>query len=161
MKFLLIFFISLILFQCSKEKLVYWCGDRECRNEKERIAYFKKNMVIEMKEASKKNEDEKIKSKKIKDKAKLEKKNKIKKEKELKKQAKINEKLTLEQTTGDEKKKKLFDSNVEDDNKIQSTKTKIIVKKRSVKIKNFDHIRKILINENNKKPFPDVNRVPE
>jgi len=159
MRFLFIIVISLILFQCSKEELVYWCGDHKCKNEKERIAYFKKNMVIEMRNLSQINEDKK---KKAKTEAKLEKKKKIKKQKELKKQAKINKKLTLDKSKDEDiTKKKLFESNVDYENRIESIKKTTVVKKRSVKIESFDQISNIIVKENDKKSFPNINRVPE
>ena len=159
MRLLFILFLSLILVQCSKEELVYWCGDHQCKNEKERIAYFEKNMVIEMKKLSEISEDKKKESK---TKAKLEKKKKIKKQKELKKQAKINEKLTLDKSKDkDIVKKKLFESNVDYENRIESIEKRAVVKKRSIKIESFDQISNIIIKENNKKSFPNINRVPE
>ena len=53
MKFLYFLLIFILLSNCSGNKSVYWCGDHACVNEKERIAYFKKNMVIEIKDATK------------------------------------------------------------------------------------------------------------
>ena len=50
------FFIILILFfisSCSNNKGVYWCGDHPCINKKEKEAYFKKNMVVEIRNAKK------------------------------------------------------------------------------------------------------------
>ena len=49
--FLLIFFI---IVSCSSSKQVYWCGDHPCVNKKEKIAYFKETMIVEIKELDKK-----------------------------------------------------------------------------------------------------------
>ena len=38
---------------CSNGKRVYWCGDHACINNKEKEAYFKKTMIVEIKELSK------------------------------------------------------------------------------------------------------------
>ena len=51
-----IFFILFILFlsiSCASNKSVYWCGDHPCINKKEKEAFFKKNMVVEMRSANK------------------------------------------------------------------------------------------------------------
>ena len=48
--YLIIFFV---IIGCSTNKVVYWCGDHPCINKKEKVAYFKKNMVVEMRSAKK------------------------------------------------------------------------------------------------------------
>tara|TARA_Y100000590_G_scaffold469324_1_gene656170 strand:+ start:2489 stop:3091 length:603 start_codon:yes stop_codon:yes gene_type:complete len=110
--FLLIFFIFA---NCSKNNTVFWCGDHPCINKKEKEAYFKKTMIVEVKELKEftktdETEIEKItqqaridEKKRIKDEKefakniKLEEKNKIKREKELAKQARINEKKRIKE----------------------------------------------------------------
>ena len=47
---LLIFFLSL---GCAQHKGVYWCGDHPCINKKEKEAYFKKTMIVEVKHIEK------------------------------------------------------------------------------------------------------------
>ena len=99
----------LLTTSCGSNKDVYWCGDHPCLNNKEKKAYFKKNMVIEMKSAKKtdyKNnseieqimqeaqEKEKIRIKNDKNalkQKKLEEKKRIKEEKKLAKQIKSEE----------------------------------------------------------------------
>ena len=160
MRFLLIFFMIFFVTECSKEKLVYWCGDHACVNEKERVTYFEKTMTIEMRKANDNTKKDKEKAKEIKEKLKAEKKYKTKKAKEMKKQAKINKKLEI-QSKKEGKKEKLFESNVKYNNKIKLAKKRVVKKKRSIKIKSFDQISKIITNENKKKSYPDINRVPE
>tara|TARA_Y100000590_G_scaffold392236_1_gene469511 strand:- start:34 stop:612 length:579 start_codon:yes stop_codon:yes gene_type:complete len=105
----------LFLFSCSNNKVVYWCGDHACVNKKEKDAYFKKNMIIEVKNIENKkkgknskneeiikqvkNEQKKLakKDKELAKKNKLEKKIKLKKEKELAKQIKLEEKRILKE----------------------------------------------------------------
>jgi hypothetical protein len=55
MKNIIIFFILFIIAGCTSEKLVYWCGDHQCINKKERKAYFEKTMVVEVKKLKKRN----------------------------------------------------------------------------------------------------------
>ena len=44
-----------MIISCSSNKVVYWCGDHPCINKKEKKAYFKKNMIVEMKSIKSKN----------------------------------------------------------------------------------------------------------
>ena len=53
MKFFFFLFILLLTISCGSDKGVYWCGDHPCINKKEKEAYFKKNMVVEMRSAKK------------------------------------------------------------------------------------------------------------
>jgi len=39
----------LLLSNCSNQKKVFWCGDHACLNNKEKKAYFKKTMIVELK----------------------------------------------------------------------------------------------------------------
>ena len=42
--------IFAIIVGCSTSKGVYWCGDHPCINKKEREAYFKKTMIVEIRD---------------------------------------------------------------------------------------------------------------
>ena len=55
MKNLLFLFILFMIISCSTNKNVYWCGDHPCINKKEKEAYFKKTMIIEIKDLKNKN----------------------------------------------------------------------------------------------------------
>ena len=48
-------FIFLILVNCTNQDRVYWCGDHPCIDKKEREAYFKKTMTVEIKESKMKD----------------------------------------------------------------------------------------------------------
>ena len=48
MKNLLFIIIFFLVIGCSNNKQVYWCGDHACVNKKEREEYFKKNMIVEV-----------------------------------------------------------------------------------------------------------------
>ena len=49
MRLIMFVLLTLILFSCGKKiDGVYWCGDHACINEKERLAYFQKTMIIEV-----------------------------------------------------------------------------------------------------------------
>ena len=107
--------MTFLLFSCSSNESVYWCGEHACINNKEKEAYFKKTMIIEKRELIKQNkekkseleiikkqagvEDEKIikKEKKLTARKRLEKKEKIKGKKELAKQARLEEKRRIKE----------------------------------------------------------------
>ena len=95
MKYLIIFIFSFLLFTCTNSKKVYWCGDHACINDKEKEAYFKKTMIVEIRELSKKNKKSKSEFEMIKKQAGLEQKKEIKNEKELVKIARLEEKRRI------------------------------------------------------------------
>ena len=97
MKYLILLISSLLLFACSNGKRVYWCGDHACINNKEKEAYFKKTMIVEIKELSKQNKKSKSELEIIKKQAGLEQKKEIKNEKELAKQARLDEKRRMKE----------------------------------------------------------------
>ena len=97
MKYLILLIFSLLLFACSNGKRVYWCGDHACINNKEREAYFKKTMIVEIKELSKQKKKSKSELEIIKKQAGLEQKKEIKNEKELAKQARLDEKRRMKE----------------------------------------------------------------
>ena len=121
--YIIIFFV---VFSCANNKVIYWCGDHPCINKKEKEAYFKKNMVVEMRNAKKtdyKNNSEinqlmqearekekirikndksslkqaRLEEKKLAKQIKLEEKRRIKEEKKLAKQIKLEEKRRIKE----------------------------------------------------------------
>ena len=97
MKYLILLIFSLLVFACSNGKRVYWCGDHACINNKEKEAYFKKTMIVEIRELSKQNKKSKSELEIIKKQAGLEQKKEIKNEKELTKQARLEEKKIIKE----------------------------------------------------------------
>ena len=110
--FIVLFF--LFVTACSNNKNVYWCGDHPCIDDKERENYFKKTMIVEVRELSKEKKksseiqkiiqqaslEEKKRIKNEKNLAKitrLEEKRRIKEEKELAKQIRLEEKMRIKQ----------------------------------------------------------------
>ena len=110
--FLCVFFL---IFSCTNNKSVYWCGDHPCINNKEKEAYFKKTMIVEVRELKKESnkdisefekllkqaqvdEKKRIMSKKgLAKQVRLEEKRRIKEEKELAKQVRLEEKRRIEE----------------------------------------------------------------
>ena len=126
MKNLIFLFIFFMTISCASNKGVYWCGDHPCINKKEKEAYFKKNMIVEMRSTKitdYKNNSEieklmqqarekekvriknekslskkaKLEAKKLAKKNKLEEKRLIREEKELAKQIKLDEKRQIKE----------------------------------------------------------------
>ena len=54
MKILVCLIILFILTSCSTDKDTFWCGDHRCINKKEKEDYFKKTMIVEIKDLKKK-----------------------------------------------------------------------------------------------------------
>ena len=58
MKTFIFFLILIFITSCSSNKSVYWCGDHACSNNKEKENYFKKTMIVEVRNLDKeKNND--------------------------------------------------------------------------------------------------------
>ena len=175
MKYLILFASFMFLFGCSGDKSVYWCGDHACVNKKEKEAYFKKNMVVEMKSAKKtdyKNNSEikqlmqeaegkekirikndkssskqvKLEEKKLAKQIELEEKRQIKEEKKLAKQIKLEEKKQ------NKKKKKSSIKKIDGNNEKQ-------LKKAEINLSEFSEIVEKITRKNTFKPYPDINDI--
>ena len=92
MKTLLYLIILFIFTSCSTDKDAYWCGDRACINKKEKEAYFKKTMIVEIKNLEKKTSKNSSEIEKIIQQARKGEKKRIKEEKNMAKQAKLKDK---------------------------------------------------------------------
>ena len=97
MKILLYLFLLFIIISCSNTKKVYWCGDHPCINAKEKKAYFKKTMIVEIKEFDETANKNKSEVAKIMKQAKVEEKKRIKNEKYLAKQVRLEEKMRIKE----------------------------------------------------------------
>ena len=83
--FFIIFFIAIS--SCTSHNKVYWCGDHACINKKEREAYFKKTMIVEVRNLKAKDVKKDPKLEKIVKQEILSEKERLKNEKKLQKQA--------------------------------------------------------------------------
>ena len=72
-----------MIISCSANKGVYWCGDHSCINKKEKEAYFKKTMIVEIKDLKNKNYKSSTEYERIMQQAQLDEKKRIKGEKDL------------------------------------------------------------------------------
>ena len=158
MKFLYFLLIFILFSNCSGNKSVYWCGDHACVNEKERIAYFEKNMMIEIRDAAKSTKEDLKRKKEIQKQVKIESKRNRKIENELKKRVKLEKKIKL----NEEKKSKSPTKVVNLTKKIETNNKKVIYKENTelIKDKDFNSIAKKIMDTNKSKSYPDINNVP-
>ena len=175
MKNLLFLFILFIIISCSSNKIVYWCGDHPCINKKEKEAYFKKTMIIEIKDLKNKDYKDNSEITKIMQRAQLSKKEVIKSEKNLLKQARLKEKNRIREEKELTKQIKLEEKK-RIKNEKKSSKRKIIVNqkkqlKKSIKLEAGTEDIKIeksksselvikITKKNSLKPYPDINDIP-
>ncbi len=175
-----------MIFACSNNKITYWCGDHPCINKKEKEAYFKKTMTVEMKILDKKeknnnsdieevlkqarlNEEKRIKNEKLTAKQlKIDKKNKIKEEKRLARQAKIEEKRRIKEekklAKQIKKNKKIMEKDIKTGELVTESTQSVEIGSKSTVIEidtaKFDDLVDKIIKRNSTRPFPDINDIP-
>ena len=176
--FIVLFF--LFVTACSNNKNVYWCGDHPCIDDKERENYFKKTMIVEVRELSK----EKKKSseiQKIIQQASLEEKKRIRNEKNLAKITRLEEKRRIKeekdlakQIQKDEKQKIKQEKDLTE--QIQKDKKKIIKKDKEgskqkvlidtgivnieIEATKFNKLVEKITKKNLFRPYPNINDIP-
>ena len=126
--YLLCFF--LILSGCSNDKITYWCGDHPCINKSEKEAYFKKTMIVEVKEFDKKKIKESSEIEKILLQAQDKEKTRIKNEKTLSKIEKLERKRKIKEQKNLVKKQKIIEKKKLKEERAQLKREKFIEKKR-------------------------------
>ena len=107
MKILTFIILFLIISSCANRNKTFWCGDHPCINIKERKAYFKENLIIEVRELNKKNKEEMSKIEKIIKQTRISEKKRTREEKKISKQIKAEERRKLEEEKELAKKMKL------------------------------------------------------
>ena len=137
--------ISIFIFGCSVGKGVYWCGDHPCINNKEKEAYFKKTMIVEVRNYNKGKINDNSEIEKLLDQAKLDEKRRILSEKELAKQTKIEEKELAKQIKLEEKNRIKEEKELSKQIKLEEKKR---IKEEKELSKQIDE--KKMINENSK-----------
>ena len=147
MKNLFFLFILFMIISCSSNKVVYWCGDHPCINKKEKKAYFKKNMIVEMKSIKSKNYKNNSEIEKIMQESQKKEKIRIKEEKDLAKQINLEEKRRIK---GEKKSYK---------RKIYVNKEKQL-KKAEIDLDEFSELVEKITKKNTFKPYPDINEIP-
>ena len=170
MKNIYILILLLMISGCIYNDKVYWCGDHPCINKKEREAYFKKNMIVEVKSKNDKKNINKSQIEKILNEAKLQEKTRIKNEKNLiklekKKIKRLKKEAKIEKKRLKKEEKELAKQIKKDEKKqIKNKKIKKNVKIKEIKNENiqqskFNDLVKRITQENNLKPYPDINDI--
>ena len=172
---LLFLFILFIIISCSPNRGVYWCGDHPCINKKEKEAYFKKTMIVEIKGSKNKNYKNISEIEKIMQEAQSKEKKRIKDEKDLTKQIKLEQKKQIKEEKNLAKQIKLEEKRRIKDEK-KSSKRKIIVSQKKqlkkkvdldagitnteIKLGKFSELVEKITKKNTFRPYPDINDVP-
>ena len=176
MKYLVIFIFLFLLFACSNSKSVYWCGDHACINNEEKESYFKKTMIVEMRELGKNNKKGKSEFETIIKQAGLEQKKEIKNKKELSKLVKLEKKRDCFEQKGFHAKmmcklslKKdgssgatTFDKPKKEKN-VPLTKKNVIntdIAKISIVSTKFSELMENITKKNMLRPYPNINDIP-
>ena len=186
MRIILILSLLLIVVNCSSGKQVYWCGDHPCANKKEREAYFKKTMTVEIKEMGKKKKSDKSKLAKILEQAEIDQNKNVKNDNDLAKQRRLEEKekikeqkammkqAKIEQKKRAKEEKRISKQIKKEEKKLQKllnkkekkiTKKNILVKNKvsnaKVSLSDFDQFVNEISAKNKLKPYPDINDLPQ
>ena len=177
MKKITFIFLVFLVYSCSNGKQVYWCGDHPCINNKERKAYFKETMIVEIKELNKKKKEEYSEMKKITEQAFAKTKVKINKQKSLDKKKYIEEKKRIKREKKYARKlKKQNKQKIKNEKKVEKKsilKKLIINKKRKEKkivadiglvnidLSEFSKLKDKIIKRNLSKPYPNINNIPD
>ena len=168
---ILILLTILLITACSTNKGVYWCGDHPCINKKEKEAYFKKTMIVEVRDIKKKSYKNNSEIEKLLKQANINEKNRIISEKELAKQAKLEEKRRIQ-----EEKELAKQVELDEKRRIKERKKNITNNETSKKIKlkeineetilintsnKFEELVEKIIKRNSLKPFPDIGDIED
>ena len=97
MKLIIYIIFFTLITSCSSNKITYWCGDHACINKKEKKAYFKKTMIVEVKNSNNTKEKSISEIEKIRKRSKKEEAKRIDEEKSLAKLEKINQKRKIKE----------------------------------------------------------------
>tara|TARA_B100001123_G_C15080267_1_gene935346 strand:+ start:49 stop:597 length:549 start_codon:yes stop_codon:yes gene_type:complete len=181
MKYVFYLILIILITGCSSNKTVYWCGDHPCVNKKEKEAYFKKTMIVEVRKINNSDKIKKSEIEKITEQALIEEKKRVKKEKNLVKQAKLEEKRKIKEEKRLAKEKKKEEKRKIKEQKLAKKEKKIVKKKIMKKEKpdsktktsfstkvakieigsdDFKELKEKIINKNKFKTYPNINDIP-
>ena len=169
MKIIFYLFFFIIVINCSTKKGVYWCGDHPCINKEEKETYFKKTMIVEIKEIKKDISNENSNIEKIIQQAKTDEKKRINEEKNMSRQVKLDKKSKIKQEKYLNKQTKLEKKRRIKEEKYLKKQAKLDEKKRIKEEKNLAKKinldeKKIIKNKKKKskqktKIYPDIKNI--
>ena len=173
MKFFLIFILVILISSCASKDGVFWCGDHPCLNKAEKEAYFKKTMIVEIRNLNKKDlKSESVNEKIIKESQSNEKKlnrksyveeENITDESEIEQQVELQEKIDLQQKELKEQIKleeeKRLDSKIR--NQEKSSSFAKVIEINEISSKNFDELVDRILVRNSSRSYPKINDIPK
>ena len=142
MRRLLYIIVFIVIAGCASKKNVYWCGDHPCINKKEKEAYFKKTMIVEIKSIDAKSSKSNSEIEKIIQQAKVDEKKRIKKEKNLEKEIKLEEKAKIKEEKRLAKQTRLEEKRRIKEEKILEKQVRLEEKKRTKEKKKITKLKK-------------------
>tara|TARA_Y100000590_G_C15217329_1_gene824854 strand:- start:37 stop:597 length:561 start_codon:yes stop_codon:yes gene_type:complete len=186
MKTFIFFLILIFITSCSSNKSVYWCGDHACSNNKEKENYFKKTMIVEVRNLDKEKNNDVSVNEKIINQSKTEKNKLANTEKKIDQEINLEEKLVTidedeiqEQIEIQEQMKKQAEERAKEEKdlkeqikleerseikkkheKTSSTFAKIVEIEESSS-KNFDEIVEKILIRNSTRSYPKINDIPK
>ena len=173
MKIYKYFIIFIFIISCSSNDGVYWCGDHACVNNKEKEAYFKKTMIVEIRNVNKSDlKSESVNEKIIKESQNNEKKldtksydeeENITDEREIEQQVELQEKIDLQQKELKEQIKieeeKRLDSKIR--NQEESSSFVKVIEMNEISSMNFDELADRILARNSSRSYPKINDIPK
>jgi len=185
MKTYIYLLIFIFVISCANYKEVYWCGDHACADKKEKEAYFKKTMIVEVRNLDKNSNDEVSQNAKILNQGKSNKKRNIISETELKKEISIEEQVKIqekeiaisereleEQIEIQEKEMAKKENELkQENNPSKDEKVNLnedsssafvkVIENNDIKSKNFDELVEKILIRNSTRSFPKINDIPK
>jgi len=182
MKKYLYLIIFIFAISCSSNKGVYWCGDHACSNNKEKEAYFKKTMIVEVRNLDKNYKERVSENEKILNQSESKKKKIVIKKKELekeiileeelraKKEKEIEQQIEIQEQEIAKMEKKLNDEiNLEEELTLSSEKieqkksssSNKVVEIKEINSKTFDELVENILIRNSSRSFPKINNIPK
>ena len=159
MKNLLYLIILFIFTSCSTDKGTYWCGDHPCINKKEKEAYFKKTMIVEIKNLEKMNSKNNSEIEKIIQQSRKGEKKRIKNEKNMAKQAKLEDKKEEKYLTKQIERDEARIIKKEKKKSIQSVNINAGIESPAAISTNFNKLVEKITKKNIFRPYPDINDI--
>ena len=164
MKILVCLIILFILTSCSTDKDTFWCGDHPCINKKEKEAYFKKTMIVEIKDLKKKTSQSNSEIEKIIQQAQKGEKIRIKDEKIVAKQAKLEAKRKKEEEKSLSRQIEMDQSSIikkKERKSKQSVNIDTVNESPTANLANFNKLLEKITKRNISRPYPDINDIQE
>jgi len=171
MKYLFFFIIGFVLFSCSNNNEVYWCGDHACINKKEKEFYFKEKMVVEKRLVKKSDKLNKVEKDEILKKIRVKEKSRSIAKKKQKEEAHISKKSAdkiIKQESSDNQtylsKKECLNWDIKKRSlkecfKFKSSNQKIASKENIEQSSDFNELVEKIIKKNMSRPYPDINNI--